>query len=367
MMENDTLDRETAFYIKALEPLYRDTIIPDIGITEISIERLLHLATVDNALDHTARLILKKYEHNIEKEIKGYIEEIVSKGDDERRQLDDTILDLKRNINTDYLIFKTYKGKRFQRIGNDIDILVEPDKLEKLHKKLLSGGYRDEVLFPKHEKCIMVKKPEQINLHIQSKVHWCGKEFLDNELIWKEPRTVVYAGHELRTNNKNADFLIHLAHLNFEHPFFRLSELLYLYKLCKFVDFELLIHQTERYKWKNTFLRNIELMNNIHVALYEKPMTEVVPLRRSVIKVIAFPYEFSRKHMILSVIERRITYYLLGRVFKLTRVLLTGETCSYTQPPERKKLIKDGKHIIKESVVRGAFNDIRHRLLRLLD
>lgn len=364
-MDFPLIDKETAFYVKVLEPLYRKTILSDVGLGEVDIEKLLLLATVDNALDYTARKILE--EKKIENEIRVYLENIVSKGDDEQVQLDNTISDLKRNIDIDYIVFKTYKGKRFRRIGNDIDILVKPEKLNKLHEKLLSQGYGDEVLFPKHERCIMVKKADQINLHIQSKVHWCGKEYLDDELIWQLPRKVEYAGHDIRTNNVNADFLIHLAHTNFEHPFFRLSELLYLYGLFGDVDFELLVKQTEKYRWEKTFIRNIALMNSIHLSLYDEPLTEEISLPKVAIKRLAFPFEFTRKHMVQAVIEKRITYYLLGRIFKLTRVLATGETCSYTQPPERNKFTRDGNLVIKESVARGAMNNLRHKLLRLFD
>ena len=364
-MDIKLVDKETAFYIKTLEPLYKKTVLLDVDVNEIDIDKLLRLATIDNALDYVARYMTEKQDFRFHDG--ASLEAIVTEGNKERIQLSDTIEDLKRHIQTDYIIFKTYKGASFHRIGNDIDVVVKHQDLRDIHQSLLSKGYQDVVRFPRHERCIMVKKPGQMNLHIQSRIHWCGKEYLDERLIWENPRDVTYAGHHIQINNVNADFLIHLAHINFEHPFYKFSELLYLFTLASMVDYQQVIGQAQKYRWKQTLLRNINLMNNIHRMLYDEPVTVAVPFKQLNIPRVSFPLMFTRRHMILSVFEKRITYYLLGRIFKLCRVLITGETCSYTQPPERKKLKKKGQRVIGESIIRGAINSTRHRLLRTLD
>ena len=226
---------------------------------------------------------------------------------------------------------------------------------------------RQFVDFPKIEKAVLITKEGRKKIHLQSKIHWCWKEYLDEELIWQNPRYVTYNGHTIPINNVNADFLIHIAHMNYEHPYFKLSELLYLFSIVPALDFDILLAQTKKYKWQNTFLRTLNLMNNIHQILYGEPLTNKVNFKKIEFTRLSFPLMFSRKHMIKATLEKKITYYLLARMFKISRVLLTGETCSYTVPPERKYLTKDGKFLIRESAIRKAINLMRFRIFKLFD
>jgi hypothetical protein len=359
------MDPETHCYCQLVAPLYRPADRLDIDICTPDIHRLLQIALIDNALTFVAGRLLQ--DRVLLADVRTYLEDIVAKGHRKFEQAADTLADFKQFMPADTLLFKTYKGTHHTRIGNDIDVLVKKGDLAGLHDALLAAGYGDVVLFPRHEHCIMVKKPGQINLHIQSRVHWCGKQFLDEAVIWDNPRMVTFAGQELETSNATADFLIHLAHINFEHPFFRLSELLYLFSLVPAVDFNLAWEQVGRYRWQRTFRRTVNMMNNIHMALYGEPVTDQVPCTDMHLTQLSFPFVFSRRHLIAAVLERRITYYLMGRMLKIGRVLLTGETCSYTQPPERTLYIRDGRQVIRESHIRGALNSARQRFLRALE
>ncbi|MCP3953108.1 MAG: nucleotidyltransferase family protein [Desulfobacterales bacterium] len=359
------MNRETRAYCQLLSPLYRPLDWPTVDLATLDVDRLLKLATVDNALTYLAGRLLEAYK--LDPDLETRLGVIDDRG---RRKLDQaqaTVAAFDAVMPAEHLLYKTYKGKHFPRIGNDIDVLVRPADLPDLHRNMLAAGYRDVVLFPAHERCIMVKKPGQINLHIQSRVHWCGKQFLDEAQIWREPRKVSFADREIPTNNVTADFLIHLAHINFEHPFFKFSELLYLFSLVPQVDFALAFEQARKYRWRRTFVRTVNMLNNIHVVLYGEPATDRVPFQDLRLDNLAFPFVFSRRHMVLAVLERRITYYLLGRVFKIIRVLFTGETCSYTDPPERALYTKDGQPVIKESMTRSLLNTARQRLLRALE
>ena len=220
------MDRETRAYCRLLAPLYRPLEWPALDPGDLDVDRILHLATVDNALTYLAGRLGEAFE--LDPTLESRLKEIAAKG---RRKLDQarsTVAACDEILPAEHLLYKTYKGERFPRIGNDIDVLVRPADLAALHRDMLAAGYRDVVLFPAHERCIMVQKPDQINLHIQSRVHWCGKQFLDEELIWRTPRLVSFAGRELKTNNVTADFLIHVVIVAAE-----VAALVVVYRLAK--------------------------------------------------------------------------------------------------------------------------------------
>lgn len=361
---NYKIDRETNFYIKLLEPLYKKTVLPDVDIREVNIDKLLIIAVKDNALYFTAKRLLTN--QNLEQADKEKLQDIVSKGDKELEKIKETIKDIKRNIKN-FIIFKTYKGANFTRIGNDIDVLIKYEDLYSSRDRLLSNGYHLFIDFPKFERAVLLDKKDRKKIHLQSRLYWCCKEYFDQDFLWRNPRTVKYNEEEIPINNVNADFLIHIAHTNYEHPYFKISELLYLFSLVPELDFDLLLEQTKKYGWHKTFLRTFNLMNNIHYVLYGQLLSKEVPFEKINIKEIKFPFEFSRIHMVNACIEKGITFYLLGRVFKILRVLLTGETVSYTVPPEREQYVKDGKPIIEESNFRKMVNIFRHKFLKLFD
>lgn len=358
------IDKETNFYIKLTEGLYKRTLLPDVDISEINIDKLLNIAVKDNALYYAAKKLLEN--PSLESALRKILEAIVSKGDSELLEIQRTIDDIKKYIN-DYLIFKTYRGENFERIGNDIDVFVKHSDLYSLRDEFLARGYYLFIDFPKHERAVLINREDRIKIHLQSKIHWCWKDYLDEGLIWQNPRNVIYNGREIVINNVNADFLIHIAHINYEHPYFRLSELLYLFSIVPTLDLDILLKQTKKYNWQKTFSRTMNLMNNIHQILYGELLTDKIGFTKLEFTNLTFPFMFSRKHIIQATLEKRITYYLLGRMFKIIRVLLTGETCSYTDPPERGQLTKNGKPVIKENAMRKALNLMRYRILKLLD
>lgn len=345
--------------------MYKNTILPEINFKDINFDALLYLATKDNTLYFVASTLLDSYTE-LNSNQKTRLQDIVDKGSSEIQEIQRSIKSLTKLV-PNALIFKTYMGENYKRIGNDIDALVDYNELYKIEDLLFDQGYKTVVNFPKHEQCIMVERSGEKKLHIQSKVHWCWKEYLDPELIWKDPRPVIHNQEEFLTNNVNADFLIHIAHMNFEHPYFKLSELLYLFSLVPEIDLDLVLEQAQKYNWKKTLLRSINLMNNIHVVLYGHRLIDNIAFKELYFKELSFPVMFPRTHMVLAVIEKRITYYLLGRVIKIIQVLLTGETAVYTDPPERKQYIKDGEQVIKESKIRYTVNHLRHRIFSIFD
>lgn len=332
-MEKGTIfDRETQFLIKITEDLYKKTNLPDVDIEDINIDRFIKIALKNNTLYYCAKKILQNISLN--EALKYRFEEIVKKSEMELRQIDKSIKEIKSNIN-DYLIFKTYRGDRFPRIGNDVDVLVKNDKLKSVKKYFFSIGYNIDNDDPK-EKSVGLLKNGQKRIHLQGGVTWCWQEFADEELIYDKPREALYNGQEIRIPNYEADLLIHIAHMNFEPLLIIYSELLYLFKILPRVNFNTVLEQSKKYRWHKTFLRTINIMNNFHYFLYNQVCIDNVQFKKIDFSQVKFPHDFSFKHLVQMCLEKRMLIYPLTKFFKIINLIITKDAYQYIDSPERK-------------------------------
>ena len=325
-------DKENNFLIKVTEGLYRKTLLPYNDPGEMNIDKFIQLALKNNLLYYSAKEIVKNASLN--PALRTRFETIISEGAAEFLEIGRSIDEIKKHI-SDYIIFKTYRGEKFLRIGNDVDVLVTDDRRELIKNEFINLGYSTEYDDPK-EKSVGLLKTGQKKIHLQGGITWCWEKYLDDELIHHEPRKVSYNGQEIPIPNVNADFLIHLAHMNFEPLFMLYSELLYLFKLVPEVDFALLLEQTRKYNWQRTFLRTINLINNIHLQLYGELCCHTVKFKHLAMQRIIFPYEFSRMHLFRTVLEKKLFLYSLTKISKIINLFIIRDAYQYIDSPERK-------------------------------
>ena len=324
-------DKETQFLIKITEGLYKKTGLNEVNIKDIDVDRFIKLALKNNILYYCSKEIIK--DPSLDKGLRQRFENIIKKADIELCQISKSIDEIKAGIKG-YVIFKTYRGENFPRIGNDVDVLVNSEELGPIKNYFLARGYKSENDDPK-EKSVGLLKKGQKKIHLQGGITWCWQEFLDEELIYGEPRKVVYNGQEITIPNKEADLLIHIAHMNFEPLLMIYSEMLYLFKLLPSVDLDLALKQAKKYRWKNTFLRTINIINNFHCLLYDDVCVNNIEFKKASFSEIKFPYGFSFKHLFLMCLEKRMFIYPLIKIFKIMNLLKTKDAYQYIDPPER--------------------------------
>jgi len=315
------IDKETGFLIKITEDLYKKTQQPDVDINEISIDRFNRIALKNNILYYAAKKLVECF--SLKPELREKFGKIISKGDLQLHQIKRSIDEVQQHIKG-HVIFKTYRGENFPRIGNDIDVLVRNEKLNSIKKEFIARGYRAEFDDQK-EKGVVLLKEGQKKIHLQGAITWCWREYLDEELIYRNPREVMYNGQKITIPNINVDFLSHLAHMNFEPLLITYSELLYLFKLIPKVDFDIILEQARKYNWQKTFFRTLNIIDSFHSILYGKSVCDKVKFKRVEINRVVFPYLFSRKHLILTAIEKRLFFYPLTRIFRTLNILFTGK------------------------------------------
>lgn len=326
------IDKEMNLLIKLTKDLYQKSLLPDVDVNEINIDKFIHIALKNNVLYYVAKKMIENI--SLEPSLKERFETIVSKGDSELVEIERSIDEVQKHFK-EHVIFKTYRGENFPRIGNDIDVLAKYQNLDFIKNDFIAMGYHTGYDDPK-EKSVGLLRAGQKKIHLHGAITWCWTEYMDEEIIYQNPRNVIYNGQRITIPNVNADFLIHIAHMNFEPLHMIYSELLYLFNLVPEIDFDIILRQTKKYNWQKTLLRTLNLMNNFHQNLYGKLLTAKVEFTELELTNLVFPYVFSRKHIILTILEKRLFIYPLTKLFKVIRVLLTRNTYRYIDSPERR-------------------------------
>jgi hypothetical protein len=222
----------------------------------------------------------------------------------------------------DYLIIKTFH--EYPKIGADIDILVHD--FNKAFKTLLRINFH--VITYSNQKALLLS-PWGPKVHLHRKVTWCDENvsFIDNKLIWMNPRIMTFDQVRFKIPNVNADFLIYLAHINFECFRITLSDMLLLYRLARKVDWNVLLEQTNKHHWERTFKNSIKLIDMLHHTFYPQPCPfakwnlkhrGMDDLRR-----VSLPMAIPRQDMILGIVERKLVKWtILHRTLRSMQMLL---------------------------------------------
>jgi hypothetical protein len=329
-------DVETAFLLHLMEKLYKMPKIQRPAFKEVNIAKLLRLSARNNFGYYTSKILYEKYGDKLSESIRSKLGKIIVQCETLLSDLHNTgaVLD---SCLDDYILHKTYRG--YSRIPSDIDTLV-PD-LDAASDKLQSRGMKIKE-YEGH--AIMLVDNNGVKVHLHKEIFWANSIFFDKEFIFRNFRTVNIWGLHAKIPGYTADFLIHLAHINFEPLHFTLSDFLYLCKIAPFVNWETLLRQVEKYNWEQSFMHTLSLICKYERALYAPPHPFDSITKKHVSKndaVIVFPKNLPRTMIVLGFFEKKAFSYLLSKLSKAVQILATGDTYqSYYQPPEFRLICK---------------------------
>ena len=193
--------------------------------------------------------------------------------------------DFNKYLGDDYLVLKTYRG--FSRWSHDVDILVR-DKAKAVERLVKNGWFlepTDQGPFKS-----LLSRDGRIITSVHERVWWNKVEVMENELSWHNTQTVNFEGINLRLPSINSEFLTLLGHIPYELLYFRLDDLLYMYKIDNEVDWDVVADQAQRLKWPRTYDNALALYKETHKFLYNET-TVGDPDRETIYKKeITLPY-----------------------------------------------------------------------------
>jgi hypothetical protein len=221
----------------------------------------------------------------------------------------------------DYLVIKTYYD--FPKIGSDIDILTY--NFNKAIKTFLKNKF--DLIEYRSQKVLF--NIQGFKIHLHRNVTWADEKsiFIDNELLWTNPQTVILGQVEVKIPNANADFLIHLAHINFECFYITLPNIIHLYKLANNVNWDLLLRQARKHRWERTFRRSVKLLDTFHHTFYNEkcPFHEwnIEHCGIKDLKKVSLPLPVPRKNLVFAIMEKRLGRWVLtNRTLTPIRIFL---------------------------------------------
>jgi len=338
---------EMIFLYQLSEDLYKGTTLRRVLLSEVNLNTFIDLSMKNNMFYYHSKKILDSYTEGLNKETTNAIRDIINKGNYEFKKIGNSIL-LLNDIVGDYLLIKTYRG--YPRIPNDLDVLVSnfDGALEIITKK----GFKIAHMSSKRRDAQLISK-DFYKIHLHSVIHWVDSEFMDNGFIFNNPRLIEFGGARAKIPNFDADFLIHMAHINFEPLHITLSELLYIYIIFPQVNRDIVLGQSQKYSWRGALMDTLEIMDKIYHTVYN---AEPCPFISFNFRHIAFkkpesiilPMSLPRAHLIRTCIEKKLFKQALSKASKSLKILLSGDSYSGYYFPVEEYAILSKNSLIKD-------------------
>ena len=237
----------------------------------------------------------------------------------------------------DFLIFKTYRGNNFTRIPNDLDIIVPHKKYNFYKQKFLKKKFliKDEII---EEGSYGLHKKNFLKIHIHSQISWCEKKFISNNFLFSSTQNVEFHQMNIKIPNKEAEFLIILAHSNFEPLHLMISEIVYLYSMIEDIELDKVLLEAKKYNWNITLEKVLGALNDLHYYIYGKKIKKLNKFKTKFEDVFInknSPYVYKRLHLIKSVNETKIHKYVLKKIFKVIWHSIKMNTFNFINSPEK--------------------------------
>lgn len=215
----------------------------------------------------------------------------------------------------DFLLVKTYKA--YPYVTADVDILVR--NLKEVSVALQRSGFSLQRA-ERHK--VDAKKDHLLRVSIHERISWGFLTVLDDEVMWNGSREGDIGGSKVMLPSVEGDLLSHFAHVAFELYHITLGDLLYMCRLSKEANLEVVVQQAQTHSWAESLERVISVVNGLHRYLFgsESPIEPAAPIITNMELRLPFVYPphyvvqaFAEKGM-LRPLAWELPFYLYRRV-----------------------------------------------------
>jgi hypothetical protein len=195
------------------------------------------------------------------------------------KQTLDFINSLFRQEGLDVMFIKLYRGIPYT--PRDVDILIRKEQSRQVFMALKRRNIKLEKFYGVETQ---FEEKGLLKVDLYQGFHYLSLDFLGDEFLWKNPRTVNICSVECIIPSYEADFLSLIIHAFLGHRYLSLLDFLYAKSLLNndHLKFDELLYQVEKYKWSYIFQIMVSIIRDLYQELYSG----------SGITSIDFPYRF---------------------------------------------------------------------------
>jgi hypothetical protein len=159
---------------------------------------------------------------------------------------------------------KTYRP--FLYFTHDIDLLVKDPMA--IGDALTADGVEWEDL-PRGS--VQVEEPQWLDIEFYDRVLPGSIQVIDDELTLLNPVPTTIEGVAILVASPEIEIITLLADSVFRLYEMKLGDMIYIYTLAAKSDWNILIHQADKYGWRRSFDNIVGILNGYHRELYGSP------------------------------------------------------------------------------------------------
>jgi len=203
------------------------------------------------------------------------LSEIVAQGEKRMRTIGDTLEFVASELEGNEISYQVIKTEKYlPYVTFDVDLLVKEEDFFDVQRLFSSRGVEilphPSLLGRKPGKQVNCLKPGLINIDMHTEITWQGSDYIEPTLFWQNTRRLTRQGVTFNVPSLEVEFLIDCAEILFERFYFHLLHMLSLREFClRPMNWELIIEQTHRYGWQNSFAWLMLLLDETSAGLMQ--------------------------------------------------------------------------------------------------
>ena len=151
-------------------------------------------------------------------------------------------------------------------IPRDVDILLKREERRRFIRALEEKGMQ-------YDRCdiqTVLDKEGLLRIDIYNEINYFNKRFIEDAFLWSSVSQVQLAGIPYPALNREADFLLMLAHSLFNHRSMTLLDFLHMKSLRSCIDVDTCREHTLNDGWGAVFDLSLEEFDNVYRRIYEE-------------------------------------------------------------------------------------------------
>ncbi len=191
--------------------------------------------------------------------------------------------------NESFMVIKTFSC--YPHITSDLDVLVQDTRTKEKSQKIIEELCKNE--------------PEGIEIDINHEISWSGANAVSKKFTWDNTQEIEFEGLRIPVPNAQLDTIIRIGHMAFELAQIRLGELLHMFRQSETFEWSIIEEESRRMKWPKTFKRLENILDRMHMILFNEAFLNKRPSQKEAYGITEFPYQLPYSFLALAVIEKR--------------------------------------------------------------